>query len=95
MGRDRAASDIMRAVAKKAKPERPPAPLLLLLLLAGFLVLAAIPDDRASVRVAGMSVLWWYGGLVAPVLAVVIATLGARTPRDKPGRPPDLRPPPR
>ena len=84
----------MRAVAKKAKPERAPAPLLLLLLLAGFLVLVGIPDDRASVRVAGMSVLWWYGGLVAPVLAVVIAALAARAPRGPSGRPPDLPPPP-
>jgi hypothetical protein len=84
----------MRAVAKKAKPERAPGPLLLLLLLAGFLVLAGIPDDRASVRVAGISALWWYGGLVAPVLAVVIAALATRTPREKSGRPPELPPPP-
>jgi hypothetical protein len=70
----------MRVVAKKAKPERVPA--LLVALLAGFLVLAGLPDDRAGTRVAGVSLLWWYAGLVAPVLAVVIAVLGARARRE-------------
>jgi hypothetical protein len=81
----------MRAVGKKAKPERAPA--LLLLLLAGFLVLAWIPDDRASVRVAGMSLLWWYGGLVAPALAVLVAILTARSPRAQSDTAPDTLPP--
>jgi hypothetical protein len=80
----------MRAVPKKAKPERTPA--LLLLLLAGFVALAWIPDDQASVRVAGMSLLWWYGGLIAPTLAVVLAVLTARSPREPPHGAPD--PPP-
>jgi hypothetical protein len=69
----------MRAVAEKAKPEWVPA--LLGVLLAGFLLLAGLPDDRAGVRVAGVSLLWWYAGLAAPVMAVMIAVLGARSPR--------------
>lgn len=48
---------------------------LLLLLLAGFPAAAALPNDAASVRVAGMSLLWWYGGVVAPVLAVAAGAL--------------------
>ena len=66
----------MRAVPKKAKPERGPAATLLLL-LAGFLVLAGLPDDRGSIRVAGVSLLWWYGAVLAPGLAVLAAVLRA------------------
>lgn len=47
----------------------------LLLLLAGFPVAAALPNDAASVRVAGMSILWWYGGIVAPVIAAATGAL--------------------
>ena len=46
---------------------------LLALLLAGFLLLGALPNHVASVRVAGLSLLWWYGGVLAPVLALVVA----------------------
>jgi len=48
----------------------------LLLLLAAFLVIAALPGQVASIRLAGVSLLWWYGGVVAPVLACVVAVLG-------------------
>ena len=44
---------------------------LLALLLAGFLVLAALPNQVAAIRVAGLSLLWWYGGVLAPVMAVL------------------------
>jgi hypothetical protein len=47
--------------------------LLLSILLAGFLVLGALPNQVASIRVAGLSLLWWYGGVVAPVTGVVVA----------------------
>lgn len=83
---DRVASDIMRAVAPKTKPEWAPA--LLLVLLAGFLALAAAPDDRASTRVAGMSLLWWYGGVVGPVLAAAVAVLRPGPPGDPSGQAP-------
>jgi len=46
---------------------------LLTLLLAGFLLLGALPNQVASIRVAGLSLLWWYGGLLAPVMAVLVA----------------------
>ena len=46
---------------------------LLALLLAGFLFLGALPNQAASVRVAGLSLLWWYGGVLAPMMAVLVA----------------------
>jgi hypothetical protein len=46
---------------------------LLWLLLAGFLVLGALPNQTASIRLGGLSVLWWYGGLLAPVLGTLVA----------------------
>jgi hypothetical protein len=46
---------------------------LLALLLAGFLLLGALPNEVAAIRVAGLSLLWWYGGVLAPVLAVLVA----------------------
>ncbi len=52
----------------------------LLVLLAGFPILAALPNDAGAVRVAGLSLLWWYGGLVAPVAAVVTLAFGSGQP---------------
>lgn len=64
---------------------RPPAPrpaavgrpvlgaLLLIALLAAFPALALLPNDPGSIRVAGVSVLWWYGGVLAPALGWAIA----------------------
>jgi hypothetical protein len=46
---------------------------LLALLLAGFLLLGTLPNRVASIRVAGLSLLWWYGGVLAPVIAVLVA----------------------
>ena len=46
---------------------------LLALLLVGFLFLGALPNQVAAIRVAGLSLLWWYGGVLAPVLAVIVA----------------------
>jgi len=43
------------------------------LLLAAFPVIAALPDQIAAIRLAGLSVLWWYGGVVAPALAWLVA----------------------
>jgi hypothetical protein len=65
----------MRAVADIPGPEGPrvAAGVVLLLLLAGFALLASLPDSLAMVRLAGLSVLWWYGGVVAPLLACLVA----------------------
>ncbi len=59
---------IMRAVTTRAIGS-----VLLSMLLAGFLLLGALPNHLASIRFGGLSVLWWYGGVLAPVLAVLVA----------------------
>lgn len=48
---------------------------LLVLLLVAFLVIAALPDQIAAIRLAGLSVLWWYGGVAAPLFAWLIAVV--------------------
>lgn len=58
----------MRAVANRITGV-----VLLSLLLAGFLLLDALPNQVASIRVGRLSVLWWYGGVLAPVTAVLVA----------------------
>jgi hypothetical protein len=45
----------------------------LLVLLLGAPLLALAPAAPGAVRVAGVSLLWWYAGLVAPLLATAIA----------------------
>ena len=45
----------------------------LLVLLAGAVALALAPAAPGAVRVAGVSLLWWYVGAVAPVTVTVIA----------------------
>ena len=47
----------------------------LLVLLAVAPVLALAPAAPGAVRVAGVSVLWWYAGLAAPLLATAVAVL--------------------
>jgi hypothetical protein len=44
----------------------------LLVLLAGAPLLALAPAAPGAVRMAGVSLLWWYTGLVAPLLATAI-----------------------
>ena len=50
----------------------------LLVLLVGAPVLALAPTAPGAVRVAGVSLLWWYVGVVAPLLStgIAIACLG-------------------
>lgn len=45
----------------------------MLLVLVAFPGLALWPHKIAAIRVAGLSILWWYGGVLAPVLAGLIA----------------------
>lgn len=47
----------------------------LLVLLVGAPLLALAPAAPGAVRLAGVSLLWWYAGLVAPVLATTLATI--------------------
>ncbi len=46
---------------------------LLWLLLVGFLLLGALPNHTASIRLGGLPLLWWYGGVLAPLAGVLAA----------------------
>jgi len=48
--------------------------LTLTLLLLPLLLLSLVPGAPGAVRVGGVSLAWWYAGLVAPTLATVLAT---------------------
>ena len=50
-------------------------PALLLVLLAGFPLLALLPSEVGSIRVAGLSLLWWYGAVAVPALAWLVAVV--------------------
>ena len=47
----------------------------LLALLALVPLLAIVPSAPGAVRVAGVSLLWWYAGLVAPLLSTLLALI--------------------
>lgn len=51
----------------------------LVLILIGLPALFLAPLDLGAVRIAGVSLAWWYGGVLAPLLAFVLtlAALGA------------------
>lgn len=51
----------------------------LLLILAGLPALFLVPLELGAIRIAGVSLAWWYGGVLAPLLAFVLtlASLGA------------------
>ena len=64
-------------------------------LLGGMLVLSVAPYEIGTIRLAGVSLLWWYGGLALPVATatVVIATLAGRdAPRPAPAPARDATP---
>ncbi|MBI2543699.1 MAG: hypothetical protein HYW16_00445 [Candidatus Rokubacteria bacterium] len=44
----------------------------LLLILAALPALSLAPFELGAVRIAGVSLAWWYGGVVAPLLAVLL-----------------------
>jgi hypothetical protein len=50
-------------------------PVLLVVLLAGFPLIALLPSEAGNIRVAGLSLLWWYGAVAAPVLAWLVAVV--------------------
>ena len=64
-----------------------PSVLLLLALLAASPLVALLPYDTGSIRLLGLSLEWWYCGMVAPVLAVLIAVVSS------PGGPASSPPP--
>ena len=63
----------MRAVAKKSSS------LLLLAVLVVFAVLVGLPGDVAQIRVGPLSLLWWWGGVLGPLVAVLAALVPAGT----------------
>lgn len=67
----------MRAVAKKSSS------LSLLAVLAIFAILVALPGDVAQIRLGPLSLLWWWGGVLGPLVAVLAALVPAGT-RDEP-----------
>lgn len=50
-----------------------------MLILAGLPLLLLGPLELGAVRIGGVSLAWWYGGLVGPLLAlcVTLSCLGA------------------
>lgn len=50
-------------------------PAALVLLLAAYPLFGALPSEAGSIRIAGLSALWWYGAVVAPVLAWLVAVV--------------------
>ena len=54
---------------RAAAARRPPVgALALILLLVAFPLLALLPNGVAAIRLGGVSLLWWYGGVIAPAL---------------------------
>lgn len=58
------------------------AAVLLCVLLAALPALRHAPAAPGAVLAWGLSIEWWYGGLLAPVAAWVVAIWGLRTLRD-------------
>jgi len=57
----------------------------MLVMLVGGAVLAVLPSGIGAVRVAGLSILWWYAAVVAPFVAVLVTVavlLRRASPRD-------------
>jgi hypothetical protein len=50
-------------------------PVVLLALLAGFPLIALLPSEVGSIRVAGLALLWWYGAVAVPALAWLVTVL--------------------
>jgi hypothetical protein len=58
----------MRAVANPGA-----AALLLFLLLVSGPLVGLLPGDIGAIRLAGVSLLWWYQGVAVPGVAVLVA----------------------
>jgi len=48
---------------------------ILLLILAGGAAIVSLPQGAGAVRLAGVSVTWWYASGLGPVAAVAVAIL--------------------
>jgi hypothetical protein len=47
----------------------------MVLLLVGGILLTAAPYEIGTIRLVGVSLLWWYGVVVSPVITVAVATV--------------------
>jgi hypothetical protein len=63
-----------------------PGVLVLLALLAASPLVALLWHDTGSIRLLGLSLEWWYCGVVAPVVAVLIAVVATPRPASSPRR---------
>jgi len=61
-----------------------PGVLVLLALLVVSPLVALLPYDTGSIRLLGVSLEWWYCGVVAPLVAVLVAAASAP---DRPSSP--------
>ena len=56
----------------------------IVLMLGGGVALSVAPFELGTIRLGGVSLLWWYGIIAAPVIAVAVTTAvlarGARPP---------------
>lgn len=50
----------------------------LLLVLAGMLVLLLSPGELGAIRGAGVSLAWWYGGVVGELLGLAVTLLALK-----------------
>ena len=63
--------------------------MVVLLLLAGAGALATLPYGAGAIRVGSLSLLWWYGAVVAPAgAATITAVVLGRRPRSQSPIPP-------
>jgi hypothetical protein len=57
----------------------------LLGLLAGAIVLMAAPGNPGALRLSGLSLLWWYAAVVAPLATILLVVLVRRVPAETVG----------
>jgi membrane protein implicated in regulation of membrane protease activity len=62
--------------------------LALALILALFPALVLAPFELGAIRIAGVSLAWWYGGAVAPLLVLVLVVLVLKARPDRRDRSP-------
>lgn len=69
---------------------------LVFLVLGGVTLLTMAPYEIGTIRLAGVSLLWWYGIVVVPVVAVAatVMTLIRAQPAQAPPAPPESSSPP-
>ena len=60
---------------------------MVLFLLGGVLLLTLAPYEIGTIRLAGVSLLWWYGVLAVPVLGVAVTVVALTRGRAKPDEP--------